>query len=556
MARETAWYSWEEWHNVKDLLYCFDSAKNQNEGLQMVEMWKCRMRSGTLPVSVELTSTLVTAHLLSLDCSKDTKSQCQLGSAMALVRFVNGVTDQLQAGVYVESVQTIADRIHIPEWIVDLRHSATHSQLPSQEVLHSGIIFALNWLYQSYWEETSVKIVKMERSFETNISEYLSEYVNLTFDVLCEGMFNKEEKDGKLEKGRRNTQSKSLSRCRDISQIILRVINPGNIQNALRVCVRKGFIIPSEEQIKVLNFPTKLETLKNDELAVLNKLVEFWRPLIDVIQNKFPVSVELMVKEIIQFCCRNSQEHNMSSGLISLFLISMLIPSSHPYMIQFLVRHPSPFSFQILNYMAKQSSPVTRNPDFMEKLQKLLTVFEECIPVLVKPLNIDLDLKKELDGNPSMEKYLTVIESFQNVQQTSDVKPNISKWKLVSSAYLENLPPMGEYSGPIGCLRLPKFLNSQYAMSNLNTQELLNDTNATNYTSEELTAIIDSLFLDRSIVIGDDDSDNESSLTEEYCFENDRPWDENCVDFEIKSEEKPKRMVNINDIDVTRIMFL
>ena len=57
---------------------------------------------------------------------------------MALVRMVNGLVDPLQLGVYARPISSIATQIGLPMWLVELRHSATHEELPSLEVLRTA----------------------------------------------------------------------------------------------------------------------------------------------------------------------------------------------------------------------------------------------------------------------------------------------------------------------------------------------------------------------------------------------------------------------------------
>jgi ribosomal biogenesis protein LAS1 len=60
------------------------------------------------------------------------------GYAAAIIRFVNGLVDPLQLGVYARSIASIANQIGLPAWLVELRHAATHEDLPSLELLRQG----------------------------------------------------------------------------------------------------------------------------------------------------------------------------------------------------------------------------------------------------------------------------------------------------------------------------------------------------------------------------------------------------------------------------------
>jgi ribosomal biogenesis protein LAS1 len=56
----------------------------------------------------------------------------------AIIRLVNGLVDPLQSGVYARSIASIAAQLGLPGWLVEVRHAATHEELPSLEVLREA----------------------------------------------------------------------------------------------------------------------------------------------------------------------------------------------------------------------------------------------------------------------------------------------------------------------------------------------------------------------------------------------------------------------------------
>lgn len=58
--------------------------------------------------------------------------------ATSVIRLVNGLVDPLQVGVYARSIASIAQQLGLPAWLVELRHAATHEDLPSLEVLREA----------------------------------------------------------------------------------------------------------------------------------------------------------------------------------------------------------------------------------------------------------------------------------------------------------------------------------------------------------------------------------------------------------------------------------
>ena len=58
--------------------------------------------------------------------------------AATIIRLVNGLVDPLQLGAYARSIASIANQLGLPPWLVELRHAATHEDLPSLEVLREA----------------------------------------------------------------------------------------------------------------------------------------------------------------------------------------------------------------------------------------------------------------------------------------------------------------------------------------------------------------------------------------------------------------------------------
>jgi ribosomal biogenesis protein LAS1 len=67
---------------------------------------------------------------------------------------VNGITDSQQKGRVAVSVASLACAAGLPRLLVDLRHEATHNELPSLQVLRLAARQALAWLQASYWWAT------------------------------------------------------------------------------------------------------------------------------------------------------------------------------------------------------------------------------------------------------------------------------------------------------------------------------------------------------------------------------------------------------------------
>ena len=83
----------------------------------------------------------------------------------------------MQKGLYARSVHSVAEELGIPDWLVDLRHDATHSSLPATDVLHAAADTALAWLKENYWEKTYAHLNYIDKDFQEDLHKFLNEYM-------------------------------------------------------------------------------------------------------------------------------------------------------------------------------------------------------------------------------------------------------------------------------------------------------------------------------------------------------------------------------------------
>ncbi|KAL7812204.1 Las1-like domain-containing protein [Trichoderma gracile] len=116
-------------------------------------MW---MQRGNCPHMVESTALLMAAVL-----SDEAAATGNAGAstyavraayAAAFSRFVTGLLDGHQDKLRKQSMYSIAKNIGLPATFVELRHQATHEQLPSLAKLRSAAKKALDWIWDYYWK--------------------------------------------------------------------------------------------------------------------------------------------------------------------------------------------------------------------------------------------------------------------------------------------------------------------------------------------------------------------------------------------------------------------
>lgn len=72
-------------------------------------------------------------------------------------RLVTGLVDTNQTGPYRKSMYHNAREIGLPASFVELRHQATHEELPALLVLRQAATRSLQWLWQHYWRNIDVR---------------------------------------------------------------------------------------------------------------------------------------------------------------------------------------------------------------------------------------------------------------------------------------------------------------------------------------------------------------------------------------------------------------
>lgn len=116
----------------------------RNSGLSVVHLW---LNRSACPHAVESTSSLIHAQQLDenliilnlLPTSNETSEWAvRCAYSTAVLRFVNSVVDTFQTSMYAKSIFQISQTIGLPAYLVELRHAATHEELPSLPVLRDA----------------------------------------------------------------------------------------------------------------------------------------------------------------------------------------------------------------------------------------------------------------------------------------------------------------------------------------------------------------------------------------------------------------------------------
>ncbi|KAF8425125.1 Las1-like-domain-containing protein [Tirmania nivea] len=146
-ARIVPWRSPADLLWVKEAFYPGPDAPDQRyDALTMVQAWSVR---GKLPHAIEATAMLTEAIMH--DRPGASQLNLQLSYSTAICRFVNGLLDPAQQSHFAISMHTLARNLNLPASFVEIRHAATHENLPSLAVLRTATSRALGWLWSNYW---------------------------------------------------------------------------------------------------------------------------------------------------------------------------------------------------------------------------------------------------------------------------------------------------------------------------------------------------------------------------------------------------------------------
>ncbi|EKM60757.1 uncharacterized protein PHACADRAFT_155862 [Phanerochaete carnosa HHB-10118-sp] len=150
LPRRVPWSSLAELDEVCSWIYTDETDLDTKIlAVQRLSAWKAIT---TLPHALDSTLSLLT--VIVQDSSREGLSSHMLirqAYAVALIRLVNGLVDPLQLGAYARSIASIAAQLGLPQWLVELRHAATHEDLPSLDVLREAAREAMAWLLQNYF---------------------------------------------------------------------------------------------------------------------------------------------------------------------------------------------------------------------------------------------------------------------------------------------------------------------------------------------------------------------------------------------------------------------
>lgn len=172
-ARVVPWYHEDELKELKDWFY--NDGLSNDMKFRAVQRVKSYQSKGSqyLPHVIDSTAQITNSMLLDQERCQHDKLSVKLSYTMSLIRFVNGILDPTQQSQFAIPLHTLAKRIGLPSWFVDLRHWGTHErELPSLEMLRITAKDALVWLWDHYWNDDELEEEEEEEEEQDVEDEY------------------------------------------------------------------------------------------------------------------------------------------------------------------------------------------------------------------------------------------------------------------------------------------------------------------------------------------------------------------------------------------------
>lgn len=287
--RLVPWVSWEEWNFVHEALFS-TSSESVSMALNRIIAWQSR---GCLPVSVEITATIKDIHQRDpffmegiLEEHVLSEEVLRMAYSMAIVRLLNGVVDQSHKKKG-QSISDSANLIGLPRLLVDIRHEASHNQLPTLPLLRLASKQALDWLKSHYWEP------------QKNVFPNIRPEIKFRLYMLALHIKRKQSiRTAALEAEKYSLKKQINSNLRRLVQFC--TAYPLEVVSVLlEVCLLKeGNLKDMFEAVVVNNLQEDIVAANDLELSQLRR--ENWKSVVDVICLKKPDMVPLLIKTIVE----------------------------------------------------------------------------------------------------------------------------------------------------------------------------------------------------------------------------------------------------------------
>lgn len=295
--KQVPWMSWDEWLFVYDSLFS-DSQDSLTSAFRRILTWRSR---GSLPVTVDVTASIIEIQQRDpyfrkgqATAASDENAANQCGNvslsdemlamlySMAIMRLVNGVIEKTRKKREV-SIAVAATAIGMPRTLIDIRHEASHRELPALQIVRSGSIMALDWLKSYYWEPQKKAIpfqgdsvTKIRKGIQSKLHELAS----------CLKAKESPQPSSSPSEGKRNKKQ------------IIKVLK--NLVGLFSSCSSDVVSALLDVLLNALNPSNSMETSVDTEVGrSTDTLLDEWKLVIKKFTKKEPELLAALLKEVL-----------------------------------------------------------------------------------------------------------------------------------------------------------------------------------------------------------------------------------------------------------------
>eukprot|EP00105_Crassostrea_gigas_P011320 XP_011426925.1 PREDICTED: uncharacterized protein LOC105327942 [Crassostrea gigas] len=444
------WRNKAEFRVVYNGIYS-DEVEPKRQAMEKMLTWQSRALS-KLPIAIESSMALCRAcisHLLAIEEGnfKDNYLKLVYEYSMAIIRFVNNVTELGQTKVHRMPLHRIADSFGIPSWIVEMRHNATHRIMPSLSELTAGADWILEWLRVDFWDAQYkiMETIKPRKNFNfeedrESIDRAIEKYMADTFKVIRSG-------------------EKAVNCYSDLLRLVER-----HKSKMLSSIMRRGCFIPTPSQLEELGIDDE-ELMSSQQLRIPDVLGKLWGPLLNILHRTKLTSalVQLMVTMVtdklnfqnfllcswLQKIIRSNassvdfEERNLKPGKKKLYKYRRHIP--YRLVLQKLLRRPSVYTQTLIRQLLPLQTPRVSQPT-KKKILKLLDIVcgklatskcsDQSEPIH-SVLDVDLQLRPAVSEDNAEEHKESLTPAQQFCQSPWVRDQDILNWDRIPVGALD-----------------------------------------------------------------------------------------------------------------------
>uniref|UniRef100_A0A915Q182 Uncharacterized protein n=1 Tax=Setaria digitata TaxID=48799 RepID=A0A915Q182_9BILA len=256
-----------EWEIVTNL-YRSDKIFELKHAVALIVSWKARL-GDSVHVAADMTEMLLRAVIMDKETRNDDWfriGNVKLAYCAAIIRFVNYVNEICQSKYEFKTIASAVSDVGIPEWVVDIRHNATHSHLPSLQSLRLAAAYCRNWLWEHHWSRPVAEAIGLNFNMqnENDENELQQEAANLINRFMLHSLKKKTDKTG-TKKILQNIMTK-------METFIM--THPWEFLNTFLI---DGYLILDKKQVKSVGYDL---FSKNENIWVIPEDLQlFWKPI-------------------------------------------------------------------------------------------------------------------------------------------------------------------------------------------------------------------------------------------------------------------------------------